>query len=134
VFKRPRRALEPPEAFDWQPPVDEARAHGERAGLIKVKTYRPFPLQAMTQALAHVDAVGVVDRSVSFGWNSGPLYQDVLCALGTLARRIPALSFIGGLAGADMTTQHFARVLETTRQALVGAQPLAPVWMNETDR
>jgi pyruvate ferredoxin oxidoreductase alpha subunit/phenylglyoxylate dehydrogenase alpha subunit len=114
--------------------VDAARKDGQRAGLIKVKTYRPFPLQAMARALKGLEAVGVVDRSVSFGWNSGPLFQDVLGTLATLPRRIPAVSFIGGLAGADLTPAHFARALEATAQALAGAQPLAPVWLNEADR
>ena len=114
--------------------VDEARAAGRRAGLIKVKTVRPFPLQVMGQALAKVRAVGVVDRSVSFGWNAGPVFQDILGTLATLPQRIPAVSFIGGLAGADLTPAHFHRALETTAQALAGAQPLAPVWLNENDR
>lgn len=114
--------------------VDEARKLGQRAGLIKVKTYRPFPVQAMAQALGKVKAVGVVDRSVSFGWNSGPVYQDLLGTLATLPRRVPAVSFIGGLAGADLTPAHFARALETTAQALAGALPLSPVWLNEGDR
>jgi len=114
--------------------VDEARCAGQRAGLIKVKTYRPFPLQAMVQALARVKAVGVVDRSVSFGWNAGPVFQDVLGTLAMLPQRIPAVSFIGGLAGADLTPGHFARALETTAQALAGAVPIAPVWLNENDR
>jgi len=114
--------------------IDEARRAGRRAGLIKVKTYRPFPLQAMVQALAKVQAVGVVDRSVSFGWNAGPVYQDVLGTLAMLPQRIPAVSFIGGLAGADLTPGHFARALETTAQALAGAVPIAPVWLNENDR
>ena len=99
-----------------------------------MKTYRPFPLQAMAQALAKGKAVGVVDRSVSFGWNCGPVYQDVLGTLAMLPQRIPAVSFIGGLAGADLTPAHFARALEATAQALAGAQPLAPVWLNEADR
>jgi pyruvate ferredoxin oxidoreductase alpha subunit/phenylglyoxylate dehydrogenase alpha subunit len=114
--------------------VDDARRLGQRAGLIKVKTYRPFPIQAMAQALAKVKALGVVDRSVSFGWNCGPVYQDVLGTLALLPQRIPVVSFIGGLAGADLTPEHFARALETTSRALAGALPLAPVWLNENDR
>jgi phenylglyoxylate dehydrogenase alpha subunit len=114
--------------------VDEARARGQRAGLIKVKTYRPFPVSAMARALAGLKAVGVVDRSVSFGWNCGPVYQDVLGVLAGLAQRISAVSFIGGLAGADLTPAHFTRALETTAGALAGAAPLAPVWLNESDR
>jgi pyruvate ferredoxin oxidoreductase alpha subunit/phenylglyoxylate dehydrogenase alpha subunit len=54
------------------------------------------------------------------------------CSL--LPQRIPAVSCIGGLAGADLTPAHFTRALEATAQALAGAQPLAPVWLNEGDR
>ena len=80
--------------------VDEARDRGQRVGLVKVKTYRPFPVQAIAAALNGLKAVGVVDRSVSFGWNSGPLFQDVIGALQFAPQRPAAMSFIGGLAGA----------------------------------
>ena len=58
--------------------IDLARSEGEAVGLIKIKTFRPFPLQAMAAALAKVKRIGVVDRSVSFGWNCGPVYQETL--------------------------------------------------------
>jgi pyruvate ferredoxin oxidoreductase alpha subunit/phenylglyoxylate dehydrogenase alpha subunit len=58
--------------------VDLAREAGEKVGLIKIKTVRPFPVQALRQALSKVNAVGVVDRSVSFGWNCGPVFQELL--------------------------------------------------------
>jgi pyruvate ferredoxin oxidoreductase alpha subunit/phenylglyoxylate dehydrogenase alpha subunit len=113
--------------------VDEARARGEAVGLIKVKTFRPFPLEAMVSALEKIDRVGVVDRAVSFGWNCGPVYQDTLGALYHTGRRIPAISFIGGLAGADLTVGHFARAIEITRDAEWGRVPSEPVWLNEHD-
>jgi pyruvate ferredoxin oxidoreductase alpha subunit/phenylglyoxylate dehydrogenase alpha subunit len=97
--------------------VDAAREEGEKVGLIKIKTFRPFPLEALRRALSKVKAVGVVDRSVSFGWNSGP----------------PAVSFIGGLAGADITVDHFNRVIETTAKALRGEMPSGTIWLNEND-
>ncbi len=99
--------------------VDEARARGAPVGLVKVKTYRPFPSEAIVGALAGARAVGVVDRSVSFGWNCGPLYQDVAGALGRAGTQVPSMSFIGGLAGADITTEHFGRVIERVRQLAV---------------
>lgn len=114
--------------------VDEARSAGEKVGLIKIKTYRPFPVAAVQRALARVGAVGVVDRSVSFSWNCGPLYQDVIGALYGMRERIPAASFIGGLAGADLTPAHFARVIERTAQLRRDrVPPGAPVWLNEND-
>jgi phenylglyoxylate dehydrogenase alpha subunit len=111
--------------------VDRAREAGEKVGLIKIKTFRPFPLEALRKALAKIGALGVVDRSVSFGWNSGPLYQETLSALYFQDKRIPATSFIGGLAGADITVEHFERVIETTKATLKGEVVRGPVWLNE---
>jgi phenylglyoxylate dehydrogenase alpha subunit len=113
--------------------VDAAREEGEKVGLIKVKTFRPFPLEAIRKSLSKVKAVGVVDRSVSFGWNSGPVYQETLAALYHLEKRIPAVSFIGGLAGADITVEHFRRVIEITKKALKGEVAAGAVWLNEAD-
>ena len=112
--------------------VDAARDRGERVGLAKVKTYRPFPIKAVASLLSGMRAIGVVDRSVSFGWNSGPLYQDVTGALHAAA--VPAISFIGGLAGADLTVGHFARVIERTADLARGAAASGDtIWLNEHD-
>jgi pyruvate ferredoxin oxidoreductase alpha subunit/phenylglyoxylate dehydrogenase alpha subunit len=113
--------------------VDAAREAGEKVGLIKIKTFRPFPLVALREALAKVKAVSVVDRSVSFGWNSGPVFQEMLSALYFLENRIPAISFVGGLAGADITIDHFKRVIETTARTLQGEVPSETIWLNEND-
>jgi phenylglyoxylate dehydrogenase alpha subunit len=110
--------------------VDEAREQGLRVGLVKVKTFRPFPAAAVAESLRGVRAFGVVDRSVDFGWNCGPLYREVVTALSQVAPPPVSLSFIGGLAGADLTVEHFARVIATTGQ-LTRVSPLAgPVWIN----
>jgi pyruvate ferredoxin oxidoreductase alpha subunit/phenylglyoxylate dehydrogenase alpha subunit len=77
--------------------------------------------------------VGVVDRSVSFGWNAGPVYQELLSALYFLKEPVRAISFIGGLAGADITVEHFNRVIETTAGTLKGALPSEAIWLNEED-
>ena len=113
--------------------IDIARDKGESVGLIKIKTFRPFPLQAMVAALGKVKRIGVVDRSVSFGWNCGPVYQETLGALYHAGKPIPAISFIGGLAGADLTVDHFARAIALTRELQWGRDPSEPVWLNEND-
>jgi pyruvate ferredoxin oxidoreductase alpha subunit/phenylglyoxylate dehydrogenase alpha subunit len=113
--------------------VDEARAAGEKVGLVKVKTFRPFPAQAFAAAAARVKAIGVVDRSVDFGWNCGPLYREALGALAQARRPMPAMSFIGGLAGADLTPEHFARAIATVSGLARGAAAGPTVWLNEAD-
>jgi phenylglyoxylate dehydrogenase alpha subunit len=75
----------------------------------------------------------VVDRSVSFGWNCGPMYQDHRRAAVPPRQRPAAMSFIGGLAGADITTDHFGRVIERVTEALLDGQVGEPVWLNEKD-
>lgn len=114
--------------------ADAARDNGLAVGVIRIKTFRPFPVAALAQAAGKVRALGVVDRAVSFGWNSGPVCQEVLGALYRSSRTIPVLSFIGGLAGADLTPEHFTRVIQTTRDAAFGAAPPdGPIWLNARD-
>ena len=55
--------------------VDYFREQGQKVGLIKVRVLRPFPAPRLLKALQGLKAIGVVDRSVSFGWNTGALYQ-----------------------------------------------------------
>lgn len=113
--------------------VDEARLDGRRVGLVKVKTFRPFPAARLVGALSRVRAVGVVDRAVNFGWNCGPLHQEVRAALYDLPARVPLLSFIGGLAGADITVDHFGRVIATTLRLAAGERLPGPQWLNEAE-
>ena len=117
--------------------IDEALDAGKRVGLIKIKTFSPFPVEALMQSLAKVRAVGVVDRSVGFRWNCGPMFQELQGVLYRHGREsgsfMPAMSFIGGLAGADITTGHFHRVIADTEALLSGPVPTEPVWLNEND-
>lgn len=117
--------------------IDEARDAGKRVGLIKIKTFSPFPIDALLKSLRKIRALGVVDRSVGFRWNCGPMFQETLGVLYRLEHKLPAQSFIGGLAGADLTVEHFHRVIEAT-EALLHNPSAAfdggePVWLNEND-
>jgi pyruvate ferredoxin oxidoreductase alpha subunit/phenylglyoxylate dehydrogenase alpha subunit len=58
----------------------------------------------------------------------------VLAATYFLGRRIPAISFIGGLSGSDLTVEnHFRRVIEITGRAFQGEMPQQTIWLNEDD-
>ena len=113
--------------------VDEARADGVRVGIIKLKTFSPFPLDALLPELSRIRALGVVDRSVAFRWNCGPMYQETLGALYRSGRRIPVASFIGGLSGADITVAHFHRVIAHTQALRDDHVADEPIWLNEHD-
>ena len=88
--------------------VDLARENGIKVGLIKIRMMRPFPARQLAQALTNISAWGCIDRSVSFGWNKGPVYVEAKAS--THDNRY-SLSFIGGLGGADITVKMLAKCI-----------------------
>ena len=109
--------------------VDMARERGKKVGLIKIKTIRPFPLKALAKAIAKVKAVSVVDRSVNFGWNCGPLCQEVFAMMPFVDKKIPIISHIGGLAGTDLTLDHMSEAIENAAKAAKGKVPKETIWL-----
>ncbi|MGD8996892.1 MAG: pyruvate ferredoxin oxidoreductase [Anaerolineae bacterium] len=92
--------------------VDQLRDEGVKAGLLKVRLFRPFPGQELAQALSHLDAVAVMDRSISFGAmdNAGPLYLELLAALAAHDVRVPMVDYVYGLGGRDILPQEIEQV------------------------
>ena len=114
--------------------VDIARKEGKKVGLLKIKTIRPFPVEALNKSLTKIKALGVVDRSVNYGWNMGHVCQEALAAMYFGKKRIPAVSFIGGLSGSDITVEkHFRRMIEITEKVSKGMTIKETIWLNEED-
>jgi pyruvate ferredoxin oxidoreductase alpha subunit len=84
--------------------VDQLREDGVRAGLLKPRVFRPFPGKELADALRHLKAVAVLDRSVSFGAmdNAGPLYLELVAALAVHGVRIPVADYVYGIGGRDI--------------------------------
>lgn len=96
--------------------IDAKREEGIKAGLLKLRLFRPFPVEKLSEVLKGKKAIGVLDRSICFGWNCGPLYMEVTA----LARHIgimPMLSFIDGLANMDITKEHIAGMVDEIYKA-----------------
>ncbi len=95
--------------------VDKLRARGVKAGMIRVRVFRPFPYAAFAKALEHVKVVGVMDRADSFGAQGGPLFLELRAALYDSDPRPQVLPFIYGLGGRDIfphDIEHAFAVLE----------------------
>ena len=81
--------------------VDGLRAKGIKAGLLKVRTFRPFPEDEIVKKLTNAKAVAVLDRADSYDGRGGPLYNDLKASLyGKL--KLPLTNYIYGLGGRDM--------------------------------
>ncbi len=84
--------------------VDELRSMGFPVGLMKVRAFRPFPVEEIRALAGHVKKIGVLDRNVSFG-ATGIIYQETKAVLYNASVRPAVFGFIAGLGGRDITPE-----------------------------
>lgn len=74
----------------------------KNVGLLKVKMFRPFPDEEISEALKDVEKVAVIDRNISFG-HKGIFLEEIESALCQLEKRPKVFGFVTGLGGLDVT-------------------------------
>ena len=92
--------------------VDELRLNGVKAGLLRIRTFRPFPAEDIAKALAKVKAIAVMDRSMSFGGNGGAVYQETRHALYDFSTHPSIVNYIYGLGGRDTSPRQIREIFE----------------------
>jgi len=97
--------------------VDELREEGIRAGLLKIRTFRPFPQKEIVQKLSKAKAVAVMDRSASFGAIGGPIFLEVRSALFEEQKKPLVISYIYGLGGRDTGINQIKQVYNDLAKA-----------------
>jgi pyruvate ferredoxin oxidoreductase alpha subunit len=108
--------------------VDIKRAEGIKVGLVKLRLYRPFPRKRLVEALKGKKAIGVIDRSIGFGWDCGPMCMEMK-ALTPEIGIVPILSYIDGLANLDITVPHIERVIDEVQAAARGEKYPPVTWL-----
>ena len=83
-----------------------------KAGLLKLRVFRPFPHEEIAKILGKLKAVAVMDRSDSYSSAGGPVFTEVRSALFDLDKRPKLLNFIYGLGGRDIKTDEIAKVFD----------------------
>ncbi len=96
--------------------VDELREEGVKAGLLKIRAFRPFPAQEIIQALRRCRAVAILDRSASFGAQGGPVFLEVRSALFEEEEKPPIVNYIYGLGGRDIGVSDIRGVYENLQR------------------
>ena len=91
--------------------VNELRAQGKKVGLIKVRSFRPFPAEDICEALKNVKAFAVMDKDDSFNAHCGPMYAEVTASLYAAGISGPkGISYIYGLGGRDVRVESIQHV------------------------
>jgi len=92
--------------------IDKLRTQGIKAGLIKIRVYRPFPAEEIAKDLAKVKAFAVLDRADSCSAHFAPVYIDVVAALyANCTDKLPkAENYVYGLGGREISLEHIEQV------------------------
>lgn len=110
--------------------VDRARADGKAVGLLKMRMVRPFPAERVAAVLKGKRSYGVIDRNVSFGWNTGIIYQEICAAMNRMGALVPNVPFICGLGGEDITMRHIDYAIERILECGNGKTQHDTIWLN----
>jgi pyruvate ferredoxin oxidoreductase alpha subunit len=92
--------------------ICQMRKEGKKVGLIKIRVFRPFPMEELAAAMSNVRAVAVMDKAESFSACGGPLFAEVRSALYDLENRPKAINYVYGLGGRDICVEHFAMIYD----------------------
>ena len=92
--------------------VDNLRKQGIKAGLLKVRVFRPFPGEEIAKALSHVKAIAILDRADSLNAAGGALFEDVTSGMYVNNIHVPAVNYVYGLGGRDTKSDDIESVFQ----------------------
>jgi len=92
--------------------VNELRQKGIKAGLLKLRVFRPFPAQEIAQVLSHIHCLAVMDRCDSLNGQGGPVFTEIRSALYDLEPKTKIINYIYGLGGRDVNLDQIRSVYE----------------------
>lgn len=101
--------------------VDNLRKQGIKAGLLKIRVFRPFPAEEVAKALSHLKAVAVLDKADSLNAAGGALFEDVVSGMYVNKSQVPVVNYIYGIGGRDTTADQLESVFnDLTKIAKTG--------------
>jgi len=98
--------------------TDDLRTEGVKAGLLRIRTFRPFPREGIIKALAQAKAVAVMDKSMSFGGNGGAVFHEVRHALYDAKTHPYVVNYVYGLGGRDTSPSQIRGIYEDLQKIL----------------
>jgi len=92
--------------------IDELRQEGLKVGLLRLRTFRPLPVEELRNALKNSKAIAVMDKSMSFGGLGGAVFHEVRHALYDEKTHPPIVNYIYGLGGRDSSPRELRKIFE----------------------
>ena len=92
--------------------VDQLRQEGIKAGVLRLRTFRPLPVEELRNALKNIKTIAVMDKSMSFGGFGGPVFTEIRNTLYDAQEHPAIVNYIFGLGGRDATPHELRRVFD----------------------
>ena len=90
--------------------VNRLREQGIKAGLLKVRVFRPFPAKEIAEALKNLKAVAVLDKADSLNAAGGALFEDITSGMFVNNVQVPTVNYVYGIGGRDTTVEELEKV------------------------
>ena len=90
--------------------VNKLREQGKKVGLLKLRVFRPFPVDEIAEALSHLKAIAILDKADSLNAAGGALFQDVTSAMYVNNKHVPAVNYVYGIGGRDTKEDDIEKV------------------------
>lgn len=113
--------------------VAELRDKGIKAGLVKIRVFRPFPGEELAEVLQNCKAVAVLDKSEGFSACGGPLFAETASACINLSQRPKMVDIVYGLGGRDFTVDQAKRVFARLEK-IISTGEVGPIYSHMGQR
>ena len=92
--------------------IDDLRAKGIKAGMLKPRAFRPLPWNEISLELKELKALAILDKADSVNAYSGPLFSEITSAMYSSRVYVPTINYIYGLGGVDVKKDDILKVFE----------------------
>ena len=92
--------------------ADKLREQGIKAGVLKVRVFRPFPAEEIAKALSKAKAIAVLDKADSLNAAGGALFEDVTSGMFVSKVQVPTINYVYGIGGRDTTSKDIESVYQ----------------------
>jgi pyruvate ferredoxin oxidoreductase alpha subunit len=108
--------------------VEKMQNEGKKVGLIKLRSFIPFPEKDLQEWAKKLDGIAVVDRSICPG-KGGPAYGKLKSVLYEMEDKPKMLQFHAGLGGKEVRTHDFEMIGDKILKAVKGEKVDPVTWV-----
>jgi pyruvate ferredoxin oxidoreductase alpha subunit len=89
-----------------------------KVGLLKVRSFRPFPVEAIKNVVKDAKVVVVLDKNISLGLNEGALFTETKSSLYNTDIRIPVVGYMIGHGGRDIKVDTITKIIDEATEVM----------------